>query len=83
VIKNAKTFLNGGVTPREGDELIMSGKIDGIFIGTMWITHPDLAKRVEHGKPLDNPLDIKHLYGNGASVEEQRIGYTNYPEATY
>jgi len=49
----------------------------------MWITHPDLEKRVEHGKPLDNHLDIQHLYGNGASVEEQRVGYTDYPEATY
>jgi hypothetical protein len=83
VIKNAKTFLNGAIAPQEGGKPITLGKIDGIFIRTMWITHPDLVKHVEHRKPLDNHLDIQHLYRNGVSVEEQRIGYTNYLEATY
>jgi 2,4-dienoyl-CoA reductase-like NADH-dependent reductase (Old Yellow Enzyme family) len=83
LIKNSKIFLNSGVTPPEGNELISSGKVDGIFIGFMWIAHPDLAKRVEHGKPLDNPPVVSLFQGHGGSVEEQRAGYTDYSEATY
>jgi 2,4-dienoyl-CoA reductase-like NADH-dependent reductase (Old Yellow Enzyme family) len=51
-IKNAKVILNSGIQPEEGEELLASGKVDAICIGFNWITHPDLAKCVEHGKPL-------------------------------
>lgn len=60
-----------------------SGEVDGVFFGFLWITHPDLAKRIEHGKPLDNTPDMAHLYLNGGTVEEQRVGYSDYPAATY
>src|ERR1700733_7276805 len=50
VIKNAKLFLNGAVSPTEGAELVESGKIDGISIGFLWISHPDLVKRGQNGK---------------------------------
>lgn len=83
LIKNAKIFLNAGVTPEEGAELISSGKIDGTFIGFSWIAHPDLAKRVEHGKPLDNAPNVPFLQGGSEVLEELRIGYTDYPEASY
>lgn len=81
-IKHSKLFLNGGVTREEADQLISQGKIDGVFFGTGWISHPDLAKRLEHGLPLDNSLSIAHLYG----VEDETtwsVGYTDYPTATY
>ncbi|KAF8958011.1 flavoprotein NADH-dependent oxidoreductase [Flammula alnicola] len=47
-IKNAKLFLNAEVTAEEGEELVAAGKIDGIFIGFNWITHPDLTNKSEN-----------------------------------
>lgn len=76
-IKHAKVFLNANVTAEEGAKLVADGSVDGIFIGFSWITHPDLAKRIQHGKPLDNIPDIPHLQKGGAQ------GYTNYPTAVY
>ncbi|KAG6811786.1 hypothetical protein H0H92_005856 [Tricholoma furcatifolium] len=82
LIKNAKVFVNGGVLPEEGASLVESGKADGIAIGFNWITHPDLAKRVQNGKPLDNTPDFQHLqWGKGDS--DFSVGYTDYPTAKY
>ncbi|KAF8965455.1 flavoprotein NADH-dependent oxidoreductase [Flammula alnicola] len=63
-IKNAKIFLNAG--------LVAARKIDGVFIGFNWVSHPDLAKRVLHGKPLDNIPD-----------SDWSKGYIDYPVAVY
>ena len=81
-IKNAKVILNSGIQPEEGEELLASGKVDAICIGFNWITHPDLAKRVEHGKPLDNIPDIPHLQTK-AGDDNWSKGYTDYPIAVY
>ncbi|KAH9478464.1 N-ethylmaleimide reductase [Psilocybe cubensis] len=75
--KHSKVFVNSLVTAEVGEELVASGKVSGIFIGTQWINHPDLAKRIEHGKPLDNQLNFMGLNSSG---EE---GYTDYPTAVY
>ncbi|KAF8903314.1 hypothetical protein CPB84DRAFT_1961227 [Gymnopilus junonius] len=77
-IKNAKLFLNGHVTPDEAELLISQGKIDGVFFGNGWISHPDLAKRLEHGLPLDVPPSVAHLYG-GADEDIWNVGYTTIP----
>jgi len=81
-VKNAKLFLNTGILPEEGEELVASGKVDAVVIGFNWITHPDLAKRVEHGKPLDNIPDIPHLQTK-AGDDNWSKGYTDYPIAVY
>ena len=81
-IKKAKLFLNGAVTVEEGDQLIAAGKIDAIFIGFDWIAHPDLLKRVLHGKPLNNVPDITHLHAR-SEAEDWSVGYTDYPVAVY
>ncbi|PPQ80353.1 hypothetical protein CVT25_003636 [Psilocybe cyanescens] len=82
LIKNGKKLLNAGVTGEEGEELISASKLDAVSIGFNWITHPDLAKRIEHGKPLDNAPDIPHLQTNKTSGD-WATGYTDYPAATY
>ncbi|TFK36395.1 hypothetical protein BDQ12DRAFT_686825 [Crucibulum laeve] len=82
LIKNAKVFVNAGVTPEEGAKLISSGTADAISIGFSWITHPDLVKRIQHGKPLNNIPDFPHLQW-GKSEKDLRVGYTDYPEAEY
>ncbi|KAJ7580052.1 hypothetical protein C8J56DRAFT_957488 [Mycena floridula] len=83
LIKNAKAFFNTGYTPEEAEALIASGKADGVFFGRLFINHPDLAKRIEFGKPLDNPLDGATLYGSGKDEAAEAKGYTDYPAATY
>ncbi|KAJ7151606.1 hypothetical protein C8R46DRAFT_1229138 [Mycena filopes] len=81
IIKNTKYFANVNYTPPEAEELISTGVVDGVFFGKLWIAHPDLAKRVQHGKPLDNTLDVKKYYDSDAGFPER--GYTDYPCAKY
>ncbi|KAJ3511993.1 hypothetical protein NLJ89_g3778 [Agrocybe chaxingu] len=78
LIKNAKVFINGDVTPAEGQRLVSEGKVDGIFIGLDYIAHPDLVKRIEHGVPLDNPPNIR-CFQTEDDDEDWSKGYTDYP----
>jgi 2,4-dienoyl-CoA reductase-like NADH-dependent reductase (Old Yellow Enzyme family) len=80
-VKNTKLFLNASVLPEEGEELVASGKVDTVVIGFNWIMHPDLAKHVEHRKPLDNIPDIPHLQTKMGSSDDWSTGYTEYPIA--
>ncbi|KAH7930067.1 FMN-linked oxidoreductase [Leucogyrophana mollusca] len=84
-VKNSALFLNGALTPDEASELVASKKIDAAIFGQLWIGHPDLAKRIEHGVPLDAKLDYTTFYGHGPQVseEEQKKGYTDYPFAAH
>jgi 2,4-dienoyl-CoA reductase-like NADH-dependent reductase (Old Yellow Enzyme family) len=81
LIKNAKFFLNMGLTAEEAASLIEAGKIDGAVFGRDWITNPDLAHRIRDGKPLNNAIDYATLYGHGGTQEEERKGYVDYPFA--
>jgi 2,4-dienoyl-CoA reductase-like NADH-dependent reductase (Old Yellow Enzyme family) len=81
LIHNAKLFVVGGVTPPEAEELVRTGRVDGVFFGTLWVTHPDLAKRIRHGKMLGNMLAVPYLYGDGGV--DPKLGYTDYPAVTY
>jgi len=77
VVKNAKLFANGGFTPPEAEEMVSAGTIDGVLFGVLWIAHPDLAKRVQYGKPLDNIPVPKTFYGHLDTPPQ--LGYTDYP----
>ena len=72
--------MNGGLTPPEAEELVQKGTIDAAAFGFLWIGHPDMQRRVEAGKPLDNAVDVKNIYYNPGA--ELSVGYTNYPAAT-
>ncbi|KAJ6547016.1 hypothetical protein B0H19DRAFT_1304703 [Mycena capillaripes] len=74
-------FVNCGVTPEEAEQLVSSGTAAGVFFGFAMVTHPDVAKRIKAGKPLDNAPNFAHLYG--AEGVDNAIGYTDYPEAVY
>ncbi|PPQ89268.1 hypothetical protein CVT25_001352 [Psilocybe cyanescens] len=78
-IKKAKLFLNAGVTPEEGSELVEAGKVDAIVIGFNYVTHPDVAQRVFRNIPLNNVPDIKHMQTKGDA--DWSTGYTDYPTA--
>ncbi|KAJ7150829.1 hypothetical protein C8R43DRAFT_490337 [Mycena crocata] len=81
LIHNSKTFVVGGVTPEEAEELVRTGKVDGVFFGMAWLTHPDLGKRIRHGKRVDNVVAVPHVYGD-VNVDP-KLGYTDYPAVTY
>jgi 2,4-dienoyl-CoA reductase-like NADH-dependent reductase (Old Yellow Enzyme family) len=82
LIKKAKIVVNADVLPEEGAQLVGAEKADAISIGFNWITHPDLVKRVLHGKPLDNIPDIPHLQW-GKDGKDLTVGYTDYKVAVY
>ncbi|KAJ6606453.1 flavoprotein NADH-dependent oxidoreductase [Mycena vulgaris] len=75
-LANTPIFVNSGVTPAEAEELVSSGKVAGVFFGFNWVTHPDVGKRIQAGKPLDNVPDFAHLYG--AEGVDPAIGYVDY-----
>ncbi|KAJ7152357.1 flavoprotein NADH-dependent oxidoreductase [Mycena filopes] len=74
-------WVNVGVTPAEAEELVSSGTAAGVFFGMNWISHPDLARRVKAGKPLDNTFDWMTIYG--ADGVDPALGYVDYKEAVY
>ncbi|KAH8810245.1 hypothetical protein DL96DRAFT_1761220 [Flagelloscypha sp. PMI_526] len=81
LIKKAKILVNSGVRPEEGAELVQSGQVDVVSIGFNWATPPDVANRIQHGKPLDNIPNIANLQlGEDIGLS---VGLTDYPEATY
>ncbi|KAK7049824.1 hypothetical protein VNI00_005254 [Paramarasmius palmivorus] len=84
-VKNSLLFLNGGIFPDEGAKLVKDGKAAAISFGFLWIGHPDLAKRIQHGKPLHpEKTDFTTLFGvPGGSLEQQKAGYTDYTEEEY
>ncbi|KAF7364116.1 Artemisinic aldehyde Delta(11(13)) reductase [Mycena sanguinolenta] len=74
-------FINGGVTPGEAESLMASGSVAGVFMGSTWISHPDVARRIKAGRPLDNVVDFAHLYGKEGV--DPAVGYLDYAEAVY
>ncbi|KAF5356476.1 hypothetical protein D9757_012472 [Collybiopsis confluens] len=84
IVKNAKFFSNGGFSAEEAAAFVKDGKVEGVFFGMGWISHPDFAKRIENDKPLDNQIDWTTLYGKYyIGEEEQNKGYNSYPAAQY
>ncbi|KAF8170989.1 flavoprotein NADH-dependent oxidoreductase [Mycena galopus ATCC 62051] len=80
-LTNTPLFVNCGVTPSEAEELVASGKVAAASFGVPWITHPDLARRIKAGKPLDNAPRYMYLYG--AEGVDPALGYVDYKEAEY
>ncbi|EGO00744.1 hypothetical protein SERLA73DRAFT_167001 [Serpula lacrymans var. lacrymans S7.3] len=84
-IKKSPLILNAGLTPDEAEALISSKQIDAAVFGMLFISHPDVPKRIAHGIPLDTQVNFTTLYSAGpqATLEELRKGYTDYPAVTY
>jgi 2,4-dienoyl-CoA reductase-like NADH-dependent reductase (Old Yellow Enzyme family) len=85
LVKNSHFFLSGGFTPEEAQDTIFSGEAHVAVFGRLFITNPDLPKRVKKGILLNLDLDLTTLYGpknwDHKNPEELTIGYTDYPEA--
>jgi 2,4-dienoyl-CoA reductase-like NADH-dependent reductase (Old Yellow Enzyme family) len=71
--KHTALFANAGYDAQQGVEALKNGSADAIAYGRDYISNPDLADRLIHGKPLNTNLDFKTLYGG------DNRGYTDYP----
>lgn len=58
LLKNALVFGNAASTGEEAARYISEGKLAGVFFGVPWIAHPDFARWLQYGKPLDRLLDF-------------------------
>lgn len=65
-------MVNNGYTRAEALEAVSTGKADLVAFGRLFISNPDLVRRLREDAPL-NPLRADKLYGGGAE------GYTDYP----
>ncbi|KAF7304357.1 hypothetical protein HMN09_00837700 [Mycena chlorophos] len=79
--RRTKLFLNSGIQPDQAETFVGDGEGDvaGIFFGLAWIAHPDLAKRIQANKPIDNAVDLTKLYG--APGVDPNLGYNDYKAA--
>jgi len=62
----------GGFTGETAEAAIAAGHADAIAFGRIFISNPDLPRRLQHGYPL-TPYNRATFYGG------EEIGYTDYP----
>ncbi len=65
-------IVNGGYTREKGDAVLANKAADLVAFGTLFISNPDLPRRLALNAPL-NPPDQATFYGG-----DER-GYTDYP----
>lgn len=65
-------LVNNGYSRDLGLQMIADGKADLVAFGRLFISNPDLVRRLRDNAPL-NELQADKLYGGGAE------GYTDYP----
>lgn len=63
----------GGFTGEAANAAIAAGHADAIAFGRIFISNPDLPRRLQHGFPL-TPYNRATFYGG------EEAGYTDYPE---
>ena len=62
----------GGFTGEAAEAAIAGGHADAIAFGRIFISNPDLPRRLRHGFPL-TPYNRATFYGG------EEVGYTDYP----
>jgi len=62
----------GGFTGDAAEAAITAGHADAIAFGRIFISNPDLPRRLQHGYPL-TPYNRATFYGG------EEVGYTDYP----
>jgi N-ethylmaleimide reductase len=67
-------FAAGGFNPETAEDIIEKGDADVVVFGRLFISNPDLPKRIKLGLPL-NAYDRATFYGGDAH------GYVDYPFA--
>jgi N-ethylmaleimide reductase len=72
-IWNGVLITAGGFTGEAADAAIAAGHADAIAFGRIFISNPDLPRRLQRGFPL-TPYNRATFYGGDVA------GYTDYPE---
>jgi N-ethylmaleimide reductase len=72
-IWKGKLIAAGGFTGETAEAAIAQGHADAIAFGRIFISNPDLPRRLQLGFPL-TPYNRKTFYGG------EEAGYTDYPE---
>ena len=62
----------GGFTGETAEAAIAAGHADAIAFGRIFISNPDLPRRLRYGFPL-TPYNRATFYGG------EEVGYTDYP----
>ncbi len=65
-------MINNGYARADGMDAVASGRADLLAYGRLFISNPDLVRRLREGASL-NALQAEKLYGGGGE------GYTDYP----
>ena len=73
VVGTAIERTAGGFTGETADAAIRDGHADAIAFGRIFISNPDLPRRLQRGFPL-TPYNRATFYGGDVA------GYTDYPE---
>ena len=71
-IWSGKLITAGGFTGETAEAAIAAGHADAIAFGRIFISNPDLPRRLQRGFPL-TPYNRATFYGG------EEIGYTDYP----
>jgi len=71
-IWSGKLITAGGFTGETAEAAIAAGHADAIAFGRIFISNPDLPRRLQHGFPL-TPYNRATFYGG------EETGYTDYP----
>ena len=72
-IWKGKLIAAGGFTGEAAEAAIAQGHADAVAFGRIFISNPDLPRRLQRGFPL-TPYNRKTFYGG------EEAGYTDYPE---
>ncbi|WP_019561031.1 alkene reductase [Caldimonas manganoxidans] len=65
-------IVNNGYDKTLAEAAVAQGRADAVAFGRLFISNPDLVRRLREGAPL-NAWDVKTFYGGGAQ------GYIDYP----
>jgi len=65
-------IANQQLTKEQAEELVANGTADAVSWGQLFISNPDLPRRLQQGAPLNAP-NTDTFYAPGA------LGYTDYP----
>ncbi len=71
----APLIVNGGYDKQRANQVIAQGIADAVAFGKLFISNPDLPKRLQLDAPLTEP-NPKTFYGRDG------VGYTDYPFMT-
>jgi N-ethylmaleimide reductase len=65
---------NNGYSPETALKDIEDGRIDMVSFAKLFITNPDLYRRIVNGWPVKKEQDMRSWFGGGEK------GYTDHPE---